>query len=271
MMTMQPINPAEMYEQYFVPAMFRPWAEILLRHAGPLLGKRVLDVACGTGIVARLAAPRVGTQGEVAALDMNSEMLNVGRGQPAPDGAAIGWREGSAMALPYSDARFDIVVCQHGLQFFPDRIAALREMLRVAAPGGRVLVMVLQKLEQHSVFEALMSSVAHHLSIPLAETSTPFALHDPEELRSLFSAAGCSSLEVREESTIVRFPDPLRFVPLAVISSAAAIPSFTQLTSPERAALLEAVRQESESTIAKYRFNDVVTFPMFAHIVVATV
>ncbi|MEO6972950.1 MAG: methyltransferase domain-containing protein, partial [Rhodoferax sp.] len=93
----QPINAAEMYEDYFVPAMFVPWASILLSQAAPQSGERVLDVACGTGIVARQAAPLVGASGQVVALDMNPAMLGVARTRPAPSGATITWHEGNAM------------------------------------------------------------------------------------------------------------------------------------------------------------------------------
>ena len=266
----QPRNPAEMYEDYFVPAMFLPWATILLGRATPQPGERVLDVACGTGIVARQAAPLVGAGGRVVALDMNPAMLNVARALPAPIGATITWQEGNAMALPFPDDEFDLVLCQHGLQFVPDRGEAVREMRRVLAPQGRALVIVLQALARHPVFEALMKSVARHLSLPLSEVMTPFALSDADALRGLFTAAGFKGVDILSESTVVRFPAPERFVPHAVISSAAAVPAFTQLQVPARTALLEAVRIDVEPVIRNYRDAEAVTFPMFAHIVVAT-
>lgn len=266
----QPMNPAETYENYYVPAMFRPWANILLRHAAPQPRERLLDVACGTGIVAREAAPLVGSDGQVVALDMNPAMLAVARTLSAPSGAEIQWQEGNAMALPFSDCSFDLVVCQHGLQFFPDRVAALREMHRVLAPGGRALAIVLQTLAQHPVFEALMKSVASHLSLPISAVMTPFVLSDAEELRTLFMSAGFKSVAIVPETTTVRFIEPERFVPLAVTSSAAAVPAFTQLDVPERTSLLEAVRVDVDSTIQKYREADVIAFPMFAYVVIAT-
>ena len=174
------------------------------------------------------------------------------------------------MALPFPEGAFDVVLCQHGLQFFPDRAGAVREMRRVVAPGGRVLVIVLQALTRHPVFEALMESVARHLSLPVSAVMTPFALCDADELRTLFTAAGFVKVDIHPVSTTVRFPEPERFATLAVISSAAAVPAFTQLESPARAALLEAVRGEIEPTIRKYRNADVITFPMFAHIAVGT-
>jgi SAM-dependent methyltransferase len=152
-----PGNPAETYENYFVPAMFHPWAAILLRHAAPKLGERVLDVACGTGVVARMAAPLVGPNGQVVGLDMNPAMLAVARQLPAPSGATITWQDGNAMAPPFTDGAFDLVLCQHGLQFFPDRSVAIGEMRRVLAPRGRALAIVLQTLARHPVYEALWS------------------------------------------------------------------------------------------------------------------
>jgi len=265
----QPLNPAEVYEQYFVPAMFLPWAAILLRHAALQSGQQVLDVACGTGIVARQAAPLVGAQGQIVALDMNPTMLAVARALPAPAGAAIVWHEGNALALPFPDHTFDVVLCQHGLSFFPDRAAAVRDMRRVLRPGGRAAVIVLQALAQHPVFAALMESVADHLALPVSAVMTPFALGDAEELRALFTTTGWAAVDIVAESALVRFLEPDRFVPLAVISSAAAVPAFAELQAPARAALLEAVRVDVEPTIRRYRDADAVTFPMFAHVAVA--
>ena len=263
-------NPAETYEQYFVPGMFRPWANILLRRAALQPSERVLDVACGTGIVSRQVAPLVGIHGQVVALDMNPAMLAVARSLPLPPGAVIRWQEGNALALPFPDSSFDAVLCQHGLQFFPDRTMAVREMRRVLAPAGRVLVIVLQALELHPVFAALMESVANHLSLPMSAVMTPFALSSAEELRSLFTAVGFENVDILPETTTVRFPDAQRFVSLAATSSAAAVPAFAQLAEPERVALLENVRADVEPTICNYRDADIISFPMFANIAVAT-
>jgi len=138
----QPKNPAETYEHYFVPAMFLPWAAILLRHAALQPREQVLDVACGTGIVSRQAAPLVGADGQVVALDMNPAMLAVARAIPSPSGATINWQEGNAMSLPFPDGAFDVVLCQHGLQFVPDRAAAIREIRRVLTGLGDRLASV---------------------------------------------------------------------------------------------------------------------------------
>ena len=257
---------AETYEKYFVPAMFVPWAEVLVRHASPRPGERVLDVACGTGIVARMCAPLVGASGQLASVDVNPAMLTVARAYPAPSGATIHWHEGNAVALPFPGGAFDLVLCQHGLQFVPDRASAAREMRRILAPGGRALAIVFQALARHPVFRALIESAARHLSLPVSAVMTPFALYDADELRTLFTAAGFASVEDFPESVTVRFPEPERFVPLAFMSTAWAMPAFTRMEATARKALLESVCAEVDPTVRKYRDAGFVTFPMFSHV-----
>ena len=129
----------ENYERYLVPTIFGPWALDLIEVAGAQPGERVLDIACGTGIVARIAAGRVGSDGTVVGLDVSAPMLDAARALAAGEGLSIEWREGSAMKLPLPDTAFDLVLCQQGLQFFPDRAAALREMHRVLSVRPRTL------------------------------------------------------------------------------------------------------------------------------------
>ena len=129
-------SPALAYEHHFVPAIGAPMAAELVRDAALSPGERVLDVACGTGVVARLAAPEVRPGGTVVGLDIDAGMLAVARSAAEP-GASIEWHEASAEAMPLPDAAFDVVLCQMGLQFMPDQLAALREMRRVLARGGR--------------------------------------------------------------------------------------------------------------------------------------
>src|SRR6266496_1757197 len=116
----------KLYERYLVPAITSLWAADLIERAEPRVGDRILDVACGTGIVARLAATRIGT-GEVVGIDLNPGMLGVARSVSLQAGLRIEWREGNVLAMPFGAATFDIVFCQLGLQFFPDRLAALGE------------------------------------------------------------------------------------------------------------------------------------------------
>jgi SAM-dependent methyltransferase len=146
-------------ERYFVPAIGRPLAHALVDLAEVRPEQRVLDVACGTGIVASVAAERVGAEGLVAGVDINPGMLAVARSTPA-SGAPISWYEAPADALPFPDGAFDIVPCQLGLQFFPDRLGALREMRRVLAPSGRTLVLVPGAVPE--IFAILEEALAAH-------------------------------------------------------------------------------------------------------------
>src|SRR5262249_31339410 len=132
----------ELYQRYLVPAVTALWAADLIDRAALQTGELLLDVACGTGVVARIAADRVGTAGRVAALDLNPGMLAVAQSLPAVPSARIDWYEGSALDLPFSNATFDVVLCQLGLQFFPDRPTALREMRRELVLGGRLALNV---------------------------------------------------------------------------------------------------------------------------------
>src|SRR5262249_153977 len=106
---------AELYERLLVPTATEPWARDLVQRGGPGRGDRVVDVACGTGVVARLAAVDVGDSGRVAGVDVNRGMIAVARSLPSPSGAPIEWFEGSADALPFGDHQFDTVLCQLGL------------------------------------------------------------------------------------------------------------------------------------------------------------
>lgn len=262
-------HPAEVYEAYFVPAMFRAWADVLLATADLRPGERVLDIATGTGVVARHAAPIVGVQGSVTAIDMNPAMLAVARSVADPRGAPVDWLQGDALALPIGDASVDVTLCQHALTFFPHKAAAVREMRRVLAPGGRSLTMVLQRLDLHPVFEALMTSVARRLRVPLAVVDIPFALPEAGELRALHVDAGFREVEIRPVSATMRFPDSVRFVPMAVMSSAAAVLAFAELDDPHKASLMAGITRDCVDVVAAHTVDGAVAFDMYAHVAIA--
>jgi ubiquinone/menaquinone biosynthesis C-methylase UbiE len=148
---------AEAYERYAVASWSRPLAEQLVGLAAPRDGERVLDVACGTGIVARLSVPRVGERGSVTGVDLNDGMLDVARRD-----AAIDWRQGDAEALPLPDEGYDVVLCQQGLQFFPRRGVALAEMRRVLRPGGRLALSVMRPITHNAGWRALADALVRH-------------------------------------------------------------------------------------------------------------
>src|SRR4029453_6359690 len=137
---------SEAYERYIVQAFMQGWTHALLDVATLGAGARVLDVGCGTGVVARQAAGRVGKEGDVVGVDLNAGMLAMARMLPQSSGASIEWKEGNVTALPFPEASFDVVLCQQGLQFFPEKPAALREMRRVLVPTGHLVLSVWRRI-----------------------------------------------------------------------------------------------------------------------------
>jgi SAM-dependent methyltransferase len=228
-------------------------------------GERVLDVACGTGVVARLAAQRVGHAGKVVGLDLNPGMLAVAASATANEpttSASLTWQEASAAKMPFPDASFDIVYCQLGLQFFPDRPAALHEIYRVLAPGGRLGLMVWRGIENSPGFGILAAALARHVSTEAAGIMrAPFALADAEELRGLIAAAGLRDITIRPVPGTVRFPSVARFVQDYVAGSPLA-GHVARVSDEARAALVSEVGDALRSYLAA----GVLTFPIEAHL-----
>lgn len=203
-------NPAENYQRYFVPAIGAPVAEDLVEVARLQPGERVLDVACGTGVVTRLAAARVGAADTVAGLDVNPGMLAVARSQTSPD-ISIDWHEASAESMPFPDETFDVVLCQMALQFIPNKLAALREMRRVLDSGGRALVTV--PGPKPPLFAIMTDGLARHLG-PEAATfgDLVFSMHDVDELSELMRGAGFRQVNVKSKPKTLRLPAPRDFL-----------------------------------------------------------
>jgi ubiquinone/menaquinone biosynthesis C-methylase UbiE len=196
-------TPGEIYERDMVPAMFAGWVDVLLDLVEPKPGERLLDVACGTGVVARQALARVGPSGRVVGLDMNPNMLMVARTR-AP---GVEWHEGNGMDLPFADCEFDVVVCQQGLQFFPDPTVGLSQMRRVLVSGGRVGLAVWAPIETSPGHHALVKALERHVNDEAARVmSSPFDLGEVDALRSRAEAAGFNDVEARTERRECRFP-----------------------------------------------------------------
>jgi SAM-dependent methyltransferase len=201
---------AENYERYFVPAIFSPWATDLLDLTAPQVGERVLDVACGTGIVSRLAAERVGSSGNVIGLDINPGMLAVA-GSAAPAGAPIEWRQANAEDMPFADEAFDLVLCQQGLQFFSNKDTALREMNRVLARGGRMAISVWRDIKYIPGYVALADALARYVS-PESAGFMHLTGSVADELESLAVEAGFQKVAARSASRKLHFSSPEAFV-----------------------------------------------------------
>jgi SAM-dependent methyltransferase len=194
---------AEVYEEFFVPALFAEWASRVADAAGIQQGQRVLDVACGTGVLARTIADRVGSAGAVVGLDVNEGMLAVAE-RKAPQ---IEWRQGSAEDLPFDTNRFDVVVSQFGLMFFEDKVAALKEMVRVLRSGGRLAIAVWASLEHTPGYAAMVSLLQRLFGEQAANgLRAPFSLGNMLELQSSFATAGMPGAKITTLPGTARFP-----------------------------------------------------------------
>jgi ubiquinone/menaquinone biosynthesis C-methylase UbiE len=203
-------NPAVNYERYFVPAIGAPLASDLISRAALRPGERVLDVACGTGVVARLASRQVDATGSVAGLDVNAHMLAVAR-SAAPPGQPIEWHEASAEGMPLPDKSFDVVLCQMGLQFMPDKQAALREMRRVMVDDGRLILNMPGPTPKP--FTVMEEAFARHVGKEAAGfVSQVFSLHDTAEIQALVNGAGFHEVSVQSEAKTLRLPAPEDFL-----------------------------------------------------------
>jgi ubiquinone/menaquinone biosynthesis C-methylase UbiE len=180
------------YDEFFVPRLFEPWAKLLLEAADLRRGESVLDVATGPGTVARLAAVRLGAEGRVVAIDIAQPMLDIAKAKAPPPGAApIEYLNSPAAPLPAAAGAFDAVLCQQGLQFFPDRPAALREMRRVLKPGGRAAIAVWAELERNQIFASFHAALRDRAPAALAELIVaPFSWPSGAALKSAAEDAG---------------------------------------------------------------------------------
>jgi len=265
-------TPAQVYDEYLGPTIADPWTQVVLEHAALRSGERVLDVASGTGSVARQAAARVGRSGKVVAVDINEDMLAVGSKLALPAQAArIDWRQGDAARLDMADRSFDVVLCQQGLQFFRDRSAAAREMRRVLVERGRAVISVWQSLEQHPLYAALFEATARHLGASVSDLDPSFSLPDSETLRELLVSAGFSEVETVPHTLTVRLPELERFVQLTTTGAATSIPAFARLDEAARRRLVEAIGDDLRAVTRGFSEDGFLVFPMHSNIAVARV
>lgn len=207
---------AEMYESQFVPALFAEWAPRLTELAGVEPGQAVLDVACGTGIVARTVADVQRGRGRIVGLDLNEAMLGVAR-RVRPE---LEWHQGDAAHLPFPDGSFDVALCQMALMFFPDRAQVLREMARVVTARGTVAFSVPSRLESQPAYAPFVGMAARHAGPEAARLlGTYFASGDLDELGRLVEAAGLHIATTRTHLGTVKCPSVDAFVATEVEST----------------------------------------------------
>jgi len=187
------------YEEVLVPRLFEPWALLLLDECNFHPTAVVLDVATGPGTVARVMAKRIGPGGRVVATDISRPMLDVANSKPSsPDSAPITYVESPAAPLRVESAAFDFVVCQQGLQFFPDRLAALSEMRRALKPGGQVAIAAWSHIEDNPFYAALHAALRETVPGDLADRLlAPFGGPDVKALENTVEAAGFQEIRLR--------------------------------------------------------------------------
>jgi SAM-dependent methyltransferase len=253
------IDAANAYEGLMVPALFGEWASMVAAAAHIQAGERVLDVACGTGVLAREVLTRTGAGDLVTGLDPSAGMLAVAK-RLAP---GVEWRQGVAESLPFPDASFDVVVCQFGLMFFNDRSEALRQVLRVLRPGGRLAFAVWDSLESIPAYAEEVALLERLVGAPAADAlRAPFVLGDRGDLEALFEGAGVGAVEVGIRKGTARFPS-IRVMVEADLRGWLPVMGVL-LTEEQIAGILEAAEQALSDYVAS---DGAVTFGTSALIV----
>ncbi len=253
----------EIYERVLVQPLFRPFAEELVARLKPAQGDSLIDVACGTGIVARIARQRLGPTARIVAVDQAPPMLGVARTVDS----TIDWREGNASALPVREGEtFSLLTCHQGLQFFPDKPAAVREMRRVLAPHGRVAIGCWRSL--HDMPAALeFNQIAERLVGPIADSRYSFG--DPEALRALLADNGFRDVVVDTFTHDVRFADGKVFATLNAMAVIGMTEKGKTLSEGQRGELAGRITAESLEVISRNTKNGELVLPLSSSIATA--
>ncbi|PJG55977.1 transposase [Bradyrhizobium forestalis] len=256
----------ELYERYLVPAITSLWANDLLDRIAPARGESVLDIACGTGIVARLIEQR-GIAGRVVGLDLNSAMLAIARSKSPK----IEWIEGSALDLPFDAGSFDVVLCQLGLQFFPDRLLALKEMVRVLKPAGHAGFSVYGSIEKTPAAYAFVQALDKCLGEEASRIKRSEHLScDAQEIADWAKQAGFDFVEVAPVTKQIRFPSMLDYVRFQLTATPMAS-LLNDKEVPERDRLIMSISDDAASRLDYSMLaGGKLTFPQQSFVAIAS-
>ncbi len=250
------------YQQYLVPVVFEPWAERLVNRAALSSGSRVLDLACGTGVVARIAAERIGPTGEVLGIDINAPMLSVARSLRPVSEARIRWRCGDAERLPRFDPPFDVVLCHQGFQFFRNRVKAALDTAKVLRPGGLLALSVWRGPDRNPLAAALISALRHGGYEEFSEAMRwPFSVRNRREITDPIVQAGFHILS----SELCRLPISAGNAAAFIHGFLRAAPFGDEIDEPEMKALV----RDAISALGDHVHQGELRVPSVAHVIVA--
>ena len=207
----------ENYDRYMVPLIFEPYAADIAQRAASFSASAVLETAAGSGVVTRALAPRLPLSARYTVTDLNQPMLDYAASRQAPD-SRISWRKADALALPFENATFDLVCCQFGAMFFPDRISGYREAKRVLKPGGHFLFSVWDRIEENVFANDVTNALARIFpnNPPRFLARTPHGYHNTALIRSELEAAGFSRVAIETRAEQSRASSP-RLLPLLIV------------------------------------------------------
>jgi len=256
---------ARAYEQYMVPSLFGPWIDNVLAAATLSSGERVLDVACGTGAATRAAAARVMPGGSATGLDIDPGMVEVARGRPSPAGGTpIAWHVASALEMPFQDNAFEVVLCLHGVQYFPDRLAGFKEMRRVLTSSGRIAVTAWRTIDQCKGHAALAKVMDRH-RIDSQPARRPFSLGEADELAMLANQAGFAEVTIDALVKVIRFESSEDFVRILAAGAPSTRHALAKISESQRQQLIAEMGAELEP----YRDSRGLALPYACHLLSA--
>jgi ubiquinone/menaquinone biosynthesis C-methylase UbiE len=257
----------ENYDRYMVPLIFEPFAADLAQRAAALSPSAVLEIAAGTGVVTRALAPKLSSAASYIVTDLNQAMLDYAATRQAPDDR-IRWRQADALALPFENAAFELVCCQFGVMFFPDRLAAYREAKRVLKPGGHFLFSAWDRIEENIFADDVTNALARIFpnDPPRFLVRTPHGYHDTARIRSELEGAGFSRVVVETRAEQSRASSPR----LPAVAYCQGTPLRNEIEARD-AGKLEPATDSVASAIADKHGSGEVAAKIQAHVIVAAV
>jgi SAM-dependent methyltransferase len=259
--TQEELEAGRGYEALFVPALFSPWTWHLVEGAGIDEGSHVLDIACGSGVLARQALSKTGGSGRIVGIDPAPGMIAAAM-ELEPN---IEWVLGSAEKMEFDDSGFDSIVSQFGMMFFKDRNVAASEIFRVMKPGGRLAVAVWNSIENNPAYGDIIAVLDEEVSTAAGDAlRLPYSLGDSEEVTGIFDHAGFTDLSVETKTEQATFPSSRTMVEAELRGW---LPLFDIHLSEDEIA---DVLIKSDSKLSKYATQTgEAVFPTSAHIVTA--